>query len=181
VATVSVAAENPWPQMGRLFVEKGRLTPAQLEDALSAQRRNGERLGEILVARGHISRIDLAAALSTQWSWQGDGEEPAGAPALEQVPPVVEERAAEAPAAVRRSESPLAVVAGFAPSPGEQDAHAALAGRVAALEEKLAAAEARLTALNERFEQDLHRTEELRRLLAEQAMRISAAARALFD
>ena len=166
MATVSAVAENPWPPMGRLFVEKGRLTPAQLEDALSAQRRNGERLGEILVARGHISRIDLAAALQTQWSWQQDGEEPAGPPA-------------EAPAAVRRSESPLAVVAGFASAPGEQDAHTDLPGRVAALEDKLAATEARLTALSERFEQDLHRTEELRRLLAEQATRMSAAARAL--
>ena len=32
-----------------------------------------------ICARNHISRIDLAAALSTQWSWQGDesaAEEP---------------------------------------------------------------------------------------------------------
>jgi hypothetical protein len=45
------------------------LSAEQVEDALAEQRSTGDPLGEILVARGHISRIDLAAALSTQWTW----------------------------------------------------------------------------------------------------------------
>ena len=63
---------NRWPQMGQLFVESGRLTSEQLDSALEQQRETGEPLGEILVARNHISRIDLAAVLSKQWTWQGE-------------------------------------------------------------------------------------------------------------
>src|SRR5712691_3638916 len=65
--TVSTA-QNPWPPIGQLFFERGRVTSAELESALAEQRRTGERLGEILVKRGRISRIELAGALSTQWS-----------------------------------------------------------------------------------------------------------------
>jgi hypothetical protein len=83
---------NPWPHIGQLFVEQGRLTSEQVEDALAEQRSTGNPLGEILVARGHISRIDLAAALSTQWTWQKTGrpleETPAEAPTAVEAPPV---------------------------------------------------------------------------------------------
>ena len=64
------AAQNPWPPIGEMFVEQGHLTPAQLDRALEVQRETGGRLGEILVERGYISRIDLAGALSKQWSWR---------------------------------------------------------------------------------------------------------------
>src|SRR5690348_11094221 len=81
---------NPWPHIGQLFVEQGRLTTEQVEDALAEQRNTGNPLGEILVARGHISRIDLAAALSTQWTWQKAGraleDEPSEPPAADEVP-----------------------------------------------------------------------------------------------
>ena len=84
---------NPWPHIGQLFVEQGRLTTEQVEDALVEQQSTGNPLGEILVARGHISRIDLAAALSTQWTWQKAGrplDEPAAELATSDVPVAVE-------------------------------------------------------------------------------------------
>lgn len=54
-------------QIGALFREKGLITAAALEDALAEQRRNGGRLGEILVAQGAITRLDLASAIGKQW------------------------------------------------------------------------------------------------------------------
>jgi hypothetical protein len=66
---------NPWPPIGQLFVEHGRLSSSQLEDALEAQQRTGNPLGEILIERGYISRIDLAGALSKQWSWDDDTDD----------------------------------------------------------------------------------------------------------
>jgi hypothetical protein len=68
------AQANRWPQMGQLFVEQGRLTNEQLDSALAEQQETGQPLGEILVAREHISRIDLAAVLSKQWTWQREPE-----------------------------------------------------------------------------------------------------------
>jgi hypothetical protein len=94
------AAQNPWPPIGQLFVEQGRLTPLELEDALEAQRATNEPLGEILVERGHISRIDLAAALSKQWSWRHREVELPPEPKLEP-----EARAPETPA-----EEPIAQI-----------------------------------------------------------------------
>jgi hypothetical protein len=55
--------------MGELLVQQGRLTNAQLDSALEEQRESRQPLGEILVARELISRVDLAQALSTQWTW----------------------------------------------------------------------------------------------------------------
>jgi methyl-accepting chemotaxis protein len=52
--------------IGSFFVEKGFVTQEQLEDALRAQRESGQRLGEILVERGHISRFDLASVIGSQ-------------------------------------------------------------------------------------------------------------------
>ena len=87
--------QNPWPPIGQLFVEHGRLTHAQLEDALEAQQRTGNPLGEILIERGYISRIDLAGALSKQWSWEGDTVDAPAAPPAE--PPSPEPAAAVEP------------------------------------------------------------------------------------
>src|SRR5437773_3158617 len=122
------AQRNRWPQMGQLFVEKGRLTSEQLASALEQQQETGEPLGEILVARNHISRIDLAAALSTQWSWQGDesaAEEP------------------EQPAAVATAE-PAAPVSAV---DDEGRVVADLQARLRGAYEQLAAAESRLEVL----------------------------------
>jgi len=92
------AQRNPWPHIGQLFVEQGRLTSEQVEEALAEQSTTGDPLGEILVARGYISRIDLAAALSTQWTWQKTGkpleavpdEMPFEARTVEEPEPVIE-------------------------------------------------------------------------------------------
>jgi chromosome segregation ATPase len=54
--------------IGAMFLEKGLITEAQLESALQEQRTTGERLGEILVERFGISRLDLASALAEQWA-----------------------------------------------------------------------------------------------------------------
>ena len=44
------------------------LSRAQIDSALELQRQTGERLGEILVGQGAISRLELAGALSEHWS-----------------------------------------------------------------------------------------------------------------
>jgi len=64
------AEGNPWPAIGQLFVEQGRLTDAQLDQALAVQQQTGQQLGEILVTSGLISRLDLASAIGTQWAYQ---------------------------------------------------------------------------------------------------------------
>jgi hypothetical protein len=176
---------NRWPQMGQLFVEKGRLTSEQLESALEQQRETGEPLGEILVARDHISRIDLAAALTTQWSWQG--EEPAADNTPEQ--PVVVE-----PVEATASYDQVAAVAEpvAAPDDGVRVV-AELQARLRAAYEQLAAAETRLGVLEPAVSDltkafgvlnaQLHaRAEELAELRAASAKReaqITAAAQAL--
>jgi len=76
--------------IGSIFVEKGLITEEQLEHALDVQRETGERLGEILVDRFSVERLDLAGALAEQWAEYERGgagdelsspEEPALAPA----------------------------------------------------------------------------------------------------
>jgi chromosome segregation ATPase len=64
--------------IGAIFVEKGLITEDQLETALEAQRETGDRLGEILVDRFGVERLDLASALAEQWAEyerQGTDEE----------------------------------------------------------------------------------------------------------
>ena len=176
---------NRWPQMGQLFVEKGRLTSEQLESALEQQRETGEPLGEILVARDHISRIDLAAALTTQWSWQG--EEPEADETPEQ-PEAVE------PVEATPSYDRVAAVAEPVAAPDDAGRVVGeLQARLRAAYEQLAAAEARLEVLEPAVSDltkafgvlnaQLHaRGEELAELRAASAKReaqITAAAQAL--
>ncbi|MEP6892245.1 MAG: hypothetical protein ABI927_00570 [Gaiellaceae bacterium] len=54
--------------IGALFVEKGLITQEQLDVALDEQQRKGNRLGEVLVERFGVSRLDLASALAEQWA-----------------------------------------------------------------------------------------------------------------
>jgi hypothetical protein len=176
---------NRWPQMGQLFVEKGRLTSEQLDSALEQQRETGEPLGEILVARNHISRIDLAAALTTQWSWQGEE------PAPDEMPkePVTVE-----PVEATASDDGVEVVAERAAAPDDEGRIVGeLQARLRAAYEQLAAAEARLEVLEPAVSDltkafgvlnaQLHaRGEELAELRAASAKReaqITAAAQAL--
>ncbi|RDI74437.1 hypothetical protein Gocc_2013 [Gaiella occulta] len=54
--------------IGAIFVEKGLVTAEQLERALQLQDETGERLGEIIVARFGVSRLELASVLAEQWA-----------------------------------------------------------------------------------------------------------------
>lgn len=57
-----------WQPLGRLLVEEGYVTKAELRKALRTQRESSGRrlLGEILVAEGFLSGISLARALAEQ-------------------------------------------------------------------------------------------------------------------
>jgi hypothetical protein len=61
-------ANESWRRLGDIFVERGFVTPQQLEQALERQRETGERVGEVLVAQGSISKFELAGALAEQMS-----------------------------------------------------------------------------------------------------------------
>ena len=53
--------------LGRLLIDAGFLTQAQLDDALYEGSQTGERLGEVVVRRGLASEDDVARALAQQW------------------------------------------------------------------------------------------------------------------
>src|SRR5438067_248957 len=55
-----------WPPLGRLLVDGGLITQTQLEQALAEQRRDGARLGDIVLAKGWVSRLGLASAVARQ-------------------------------------------------------------------------------------------------------------------
>jgi hypothetical protein len=63
-----------WRPLGRLLVEEGYVTKAELRKALRAQRESSGRrlLGEILVAEGFLSGISLARALAEQNGFELD-------------------------------------------------------------------------------------------------------------
>ncbi|MEW5796904.1 MAG: DUF4388 domain-containing protein [Candidatus Zixiibacteriota bacterium] len=54
--------------LGQLLTERGKITAEQLDEAIAVQARNENtrRLGEILVARGHIDRVDLETVVREQ-------------------------------------------------------------------------------------------------------------------
>ncbi|NOK39149.1 general secretion pathway protein GspE, partial [Corallococcus exercitus] len=51
-------------RIGELLVERGAITPAQLEAGLAAQRQTRQRLGVTLIGQGAITEATLAQALS---------------------------------------------------------------------------------------------------------------------
>ena len=55
-------------QLGKLLVERGYLTPEQLEEALQVQARPGETrmLGQILISRGYVKKHHITLALAKQ-------------------------------------------------------------------------------------------------------------------
>jgi hypothetical protein len=57
----------PEGRLGDRLVAKGLLTQAQLGAALAEQRRIGVPLGEVLVARGFVRRLDVYRVLGEQW------------------------------------------------------------------------------------------------------------------
>ena len=54
--------------IGEIFVDRGFVTDEQLEKAVEVQSKTGQRIGEVLVEQGSLSRLDLASALAEQWS-----------------------------------------------------------------------------------------------------------------
>jgi len=62
----SAEAQRSTIPLGRLLIQRGRITEAQLDAALAEQAANGKRLGQILMASGAISTFVLAAALAEQ-------------------------------------------------------------------------------------------------------------------
>ena len=59
---------GPVPRFGQILLSNGAVTPEALADALHRQRREGGRLGEILVRRGLIGHADVARALAEQFA-----------------------------------------------------------------------------------------------------------------
>jgi hypothetical protein len=76
----NASPQAAWRPLGRLLVDEGYLTRAELRKALRTQRESGGRrlLGEILVAEGFLSGIALARALAEQNGFElgPDGDEP---------------------------------------------------------------------------------------------------------
>ncbi|MDD8041661.1 MAG: hypothetical protein PHT42_08330, partial [Thermotogota bacterium] len=54
-------------QLGTVLIEMGIITPAQLEEALAIQKKQGGRLGWLLATLGHVRRNDLFRALSEHY------------------------------------------------------------------------------------------------------------------
>jgi hypothetical protein len=64
---VEAAHTITWRPLGRVLVEQGLLSAAELEQALEEQQRTGLRLGETIVKRGFVSGPQLANALAAQY------------------------------------------------------------------------------------------------------------------
>ena len=60
-------APPPREQLGEALVDRGLLTADQLEWALDAHRRTGERLGRVLLAAGLVRRQTLYSVLAELW------------------------------------------------------------------------------------------------------------------
>jgi hypothetical protein len=60
------AARIQWRPLGQMLVERGLLTPEELEEVLEAQQQSGRPLGQIIVDRKLISGPTLALTLAEQ-------------------------------------------------------------------------------------------------------------------
>jgi hypothetical protein len=82
--------------IGQILVEKGEISPAELQAALDEQERTGLKLGQILIETGRISWLALARAIAEQVldieqvdAPEANGSQPHGPPprpAREQAP-----------------------------------------------------------------------------------------------
>jgi hypothetical protein len=54
-------------RLGDIIVDRGLVTPAQLDEALRVQRESGGKLGEVLVELGFLTRVGLAGVITEQW------------------------------------------------------------------------------------------------------------------
>ena len=60
------ASEHVWRSLGSVLVAQCVVTTQEVEEALAEQKLSGERLGEILIAAGYVSRTTIRAALASQ-------------------------------------------------------------------------------------------------------------------
>ena len=60
------AAEQPRRLLGLLLIEMGLISEEQLVQALEAQHRTGELLGEVLIGLGFVTRLAIQDALAKQ-------------------------------------------------------------------------------------------------------------------
>ena len=65
--TLAIADAAP-TLFGEILVEKGFLTFEELDEALDEQRRNGGRLGEILLRLKKMTDVDIAGIIAKQFS-----------------------------------------------------------------------------------------------------------------
>ena len=77
--------------IGAIFVEKGLITPEQLERAMQLQEETGDRLGEVIVAEFGVARLELASVLAEQWAEFERTDQPHDAPAASPAPPGADE------------------------------------------------------------------------------------------
>ena len=56
----------PTERLGDILLSQGIITKEELQDALTAQKRSGGRIGQILVSRGSVNRLALSEALARQ-------------------------------------------------------------------------------------------------------------------
>ncbi len=63
---VLAVAAGPREPIGELLISAGRLTRAQLDQALAGQSRSGERLGEVLVRNGWLTASEVRLVLAFQ-------------------------------------------------------------------------------------------------------------------
>ena len=92
-------------RIGELLVAANAITTAQLEEALTHPRKEGERLGDVLVSLGMVSETQLTQALSQQLAipWVSLYHVDFSRPLLNLVPKELAERYCLVPVLVRKS------------------------------------------------------------------------------
>jgi hypothetical protein len=75
---VLAVAAGPREPVGELLISAGRLTRAQLDQALADQSRSGERLGEVLVRNGWLTASEVRLVLAFQKRLGRTGDAHAG-------------------------------------------------------------------------------------------------------
>jgi hypothetical protein len=89
--SISPQRSPRWKPLGEILVERGLITPLQLQAALNEQVTRGGRLGEILFEHGLVSAVDLRDALAEQHGLDlrveaRAGSEPSGEPKRDSLP-----------------------------------------------------------------------------------------------
>jgi hypothetical protein len=91
-----------WQRVGRLLVDRGRVTDRELDAAMAECHGTGQPLDDVLVSRGHVSRHTVASAvlvvqLGRDWRRRLEQAAPARAPAPKPQPEPGRERIPDVP------------------------------------------------------------------------------------